>query len=56
MLEMRAKQKGFKYFILESGDPLIAAMALYREIGYEVIPNYGQYKDMPNSICMKKKL
>ena len=54
--ENEAKQKGYKYFILESGEPLVAAMGLYRKIGYEVIPNYGQYKDMPDSICMKKKL
>lgn len=56
MLEKRAAQKGFHYFILESGEPLAAAMGLYRKIGYEVIPNYGPYKDMPDSVCMKKKL
>lgn len=56
ILEKRAKEKGYKFFILESGDPLVAAMALYRKIGYEVIPNYGQYKNMPDSICMKKTL
>ena len=56
ILEERAREKGFKYFILESGEPLVAAMALYRKIGYKVIPNYGQYKDMDESVCMKKKL
>ena len=56
MLEERARKKGFKYFILESGEPLVAAMALYRKIGYTVIPNYGQYTDMVESVCMKKKL
>ena len=56
MLEERAREKGFKYLILESGEPLVAAMALYRKIGYKVIPNYGQYKCMNESICMKKKL
>lgn len=55
-LEKAAKKKGYKYFILESGEPLVAAMALYRKIGYVVIPNYGQYKDMPDSICMMKEL
>ena len=35
---------------------LVAAMALYRSIGFEVIENYGPYKDMPESICMKKEL
>ena len=56
MLEQRACEKGFKYFILESGEPLVSAMALYRKIGYKVIPNYGQYVNMEESICMKKKL
>ncbi len=56
LLERAAKDKGFGYLILESGEPLVSAMALYRKIGYEVIPNFGQYKDMPDSICMKKKL
>ena len=56
LLEERAREKGFKYFILESGEPLVAAMSLYRKIGYKVIQNYGQYVDMKESICMKKKL
>ena len=56
LLEERARNKGYKYLILESGEPLVAAMSLYRKIGYKVIPNYGQYKDMPDSVCMKKEL
>ena len=56
LLENAAREQGYRYLILESGEPLVAAMALYRKIGYKVIPNYGQYKDMPDSICMKKKL
>lgn len=56
LLENEGRSKGYTYFILESGEPLVSAIALYRKIGYEVIPNYGQYKDMPDSICMKKKL
>ena len=56
LLEGAARDQGYRYLVLESGEPLVAAMALYRKIGYEIIPNYGQYKDMPDSICMKKKL
>ena len=55
-LETRAIKQGFKYFILESGEPLIAAMGLYRKIGYKVIPNYGPYVEMTDSVCMKKTL
>ena len=54
-LENAAKEQGFRCLILESGEPLVAAMSLYRKLGYEVIPNYGQYKDMPDSVCMKKE-
>lgn len=56
LLEAAAKEQGYRCFILESGEPLTAAMALYRKIGYEVIPNYGPYRDMPESICMQKAL
>lgn len=56
MLEERARGQGYKYLILESGELLVAAMALYAKLGYKVIPNYGQYKYMPESICMRKKL
>ena len=56
LLESAAREQGYRYLVLESGEPLVAAMALYRKIGYEMIPNYGQYKDMLDSICMKKKL
>lgn len=56
VLEDSARKKGYAYLILESGEPLAAAMKLYRTIGYQVIPNYGQYVDMAESVCMKKKL
>lgn len=55
-LEHIARGQGYRYLILESGEPLVAAMSLYKKIGYKVIPNYGQYADMPASVCMKKKL
>lgn len=56
LLEKSAKESGYTHFILESGEPLVAAMRLYYSIGFKAIPSYGQYKDMPESICMKKKL
>ncbi len=56
LLEEKGQSEGYIYFILESGEPLVAAMELYRSIGYEIIPNYGQYKDMPDSVCMRKKI
>lgn len=56
LLEQSARKNGYTYFLLESGEPLVAAMGLYHRIGFKVIPNYGPYKDMPDSVCMKKKL
>ncbi|MVB11991.1 Acetyltransferase (GNAT) family protein [Caprobacter fermentans] len=56
LLEQSAKKQGYKKFVLESGEPLIAAMKLYRAIGYFKIKNFGQYKDMPDSVCMEKIL
>lgn len=56
LLEQTAQKKGYSYLILESGEILVEAMALYRKLGYKVIPNYGQYKDMAESVCMKKQL
>ncbi len=55
-LEEAARNQGYAYLILETGETLTAAMGLYRSIGYEVIPNYGPYVGMEDSICMKKKL
>ena len=52
LLEERAKEKGYSKLLLESGELLTAAMGLYRSIGYAVIPNYGEYKCMKDSICM----
>ena len=55
-LEQLAKDKGYSCLILESGEPLAAAMRLYRSLGYKVIPNYGQYVNMSDSVCMEKVL
>lgn len=55
-LEAQAKMKGFKYCILETGSVLEAACHMYKRAGYDKIMNYGQYADMPESICMSKKI
>lgn len=56
LLENLVQEKGYRYLILESGGPLKAAIALYQARGYEVIPNYGPYENMPDSVCMRKEL
>ena len=55
-LEIQAKMQGYTYCILETGDVLEAAIHMYTHLGYQVIPNYGQYKNMAESVCMIKKI
>ena len=53
-LETWAKELNFVECILETGFKQPEAIALYKKSGYEVIPNYGQYAGVENSVCMKK--
>ena len=53
-LENWAARSDFRECILETGWKQPEAIALYRREGYEVIPNYGQYAGMANSVCMRK--
>ncbi|MBP2628170.1 MAG: GCN5-related N-acetyltransferase [Firmicutes bacterium] len=56
LLEKRAIEKDFYKLVLETGASLVEAMGLYHQIGYTIIENYGQYKDMKESVCMQKLL
>lgn len=55
-LEAKAKIKGYKWCILETSKPLEAACRIYKKAGYKIIPNYGQYVNMQDSICMERKI
>lgn len=55
-LEKIAKSKGYHTLILETGKSLVAAQRLYSQLGFKVIENYGPYKNMAESMCMKKKI
>ena len=55
-LESWAAELGFTKCILETGHKQPEAIALYRREGYSVIPNYGQYVGVDNSVCLKKTL
>ncbi len=55
-LEIWAKSEGFKFGILETGLKQPEAIALYNKNGYSLIPNYGQYVGVENSVCYKKEL
>lgn len=51
-----AMELGYQRMILETGELLAESCAVYRKLGFEVIPNYGPYVDMPESLCMAKDL
>lgn len=55
-LQQWAKEIGYKQCILETGQKQPEAIALYKKNGFAVIPNYGQYQHIENSICFKKAL
>ena len=55
-LESWAAELGFRECILETGFKQPEAIALYKRSGYEVIPNYGQYAGIENSLCMRKSI
>lgn len=55
-VEEKAAEKGYAVLILETGKHLTSAQNLYRNAGFTVFPNYDQYVDMPNSICMRKAI
>lgn len=55
-LEAWAGESGYNACVLETGFKQPEAIALYQREGYEIIPNYGQYVDVTNSVCMRKTL
>lgn len=42
--------------ILETGKRQPEAIQLYTRNGYKIIPNYGQYAGVENSVCFEKEL
>lgn len=55
-LELWANELGHAYTVLETGNNQTEALALYRKAGYEQIPAYGVYADLPDSVCFRKQL
>jgi putative acetyltransferase len=55
-LEMCAKELGYQKCVLETGVRQVEAIKFYKKCEYQVIPNYGQYQGMKNSICFEKEL
>lgn len=55
-LELWAQEIGFTTSVLETGTKQTEAVSFYKKCEYRITPNYGQYKDMENSLCFKKIL
>ncbi|MFZ4783646.1 MAG: GNAT family N-acetyltransferase [Armatimonadaceae bacterium] len=53
-LEQWAAELGYTRCILETGQMQPEAIRLYQKSGYSIIPNYGQYAGVENSVCMEK--
>lgn len=55
-LESWAASLAYKRCVLETGDRQVEAVQFYHKVGYQLIPNYGQYTEMANSNCFEKWL
>lgn len=55
-LEAWAAELSSEKCILETGKKQVEAIHLYEKNGYVVIPNYGQYAGVENSICFEKHI
>lgn len=55
-LEKWSLELGYSKCILETGKRQPEAIALYKKNGYKIIPNYGQYIGIENSVCFIKEL
>lgn len=55
-LERWAHELGYPKCVLETGKRQPEAIGLYKKNGYKIIPNYGQYIGIDNSVCFEKQL
>jgi putative acetyltransferase len=55
-LELWAAEINYSTAVLETGKRQPEAIALYQKAGYTIIPNFGQYENIENSVCMKKEI
>ena len=55
-LEKWAYELSSSKCILETGKRQQEAIGLYQKSGYKLIPNYGQYAEIENSLCFEKIL
>ena len=55
-LEKWAVELSYTHCVLETGKKQPEAIRLYENNGYRLIPNYGQYEGIENSLCFQKEI
>ncbi len=55
-LEQWSRELGYTRCVLETARDFTDAVGLYSKYGYRVIPNYGQYVGVEDSVCFEKIL
>jgi GNAT superfamily N-acetyltransferase len=55
-LEGWAKELNYSTCILETGIRQVEAVNFYKKNTYKIIPNYGQYINIENSVCFEKEI
>lgn len=55
-LEVWAKELDYNACVLETGKRQKEAVQFYKKNKYSIISNFGQYKNVANSLCFKKTL
>ena len=55
-LEHWASELNYESCVLETGIRQTEAVQFYKKNLYEITPNYGQYKNVENSLCFEKRI
>ena len=55
-LETWCRDLNYTKAVLETGKKQPEAIELYKKNNYRIIPNFGQYKNVENSVCFEKEL
>lgn len=54
-LEKWSAELNYHFTVLETGKKQVEAVKFYLKSRYTIIPNYGQYEFVEDSVCMKKQ-
>ncbi len=55
-LEIWCVELGYRKCVLETGKNQPEAIALYKKNHYKIVPNFGKYEGIENSVCFEKEL